>query len=373
MPIRETPKVKFIEGDSTTNKIGTGAQIPIFICATKNSTPLAGIGKFTKYSETQAATNLSTDPGLITDDTSEFVLGVLKDFFDESLKINSTDIGVPYIYFKDMGNTALTGTEAWTNAMKDVKAKRDAQVEAYIFQSTDTVAAIKSILVSALERVKADNEKGNPRIIYYTIEGDDKTKLKQLTNASTGIQDSRLAPILPEKMGKILAKICCTPYYEEPGYTVFRTISPGTLTQRTDEEELELQNAGIVFARDEITNSSIYPKINLAVSSAFAADENSRPNDSLLHHRRNTDQLIREAVDIVYPQLKRNETQVNLTQVQADLDVLVREKIRAGYMKNGTFIDVVESEEDPFKLVITGKALPVNATELIELTVYVGE
>ena len=92
-----------------------------------------------------------------------------------------------------------------------------------------------------------------------------------------------------------------------------------------------------------------------------------------MHHRRNTDQLIREAVDIVYPQLKRNETQVNITQVQADLDVLVREKIRAGHMKTGTFMDVIESEENPFKLIITGKSLPVNSSDLIEMTVYVGE
>ena len=378
MPISETPKVKFLEGDSTTNKIGTGAQIPIFICATKNTTPLPGIGKFSKYSETQAATNLTENPGLISktddaQDTSAFVLGVLEDFFEESLKVNSNDIGVPYIYFKDMGTTALTGNAAWTTAMQEIKAKRDVQVEAYLFQSTDTTANIKAILTSALARVKEDNKKGNPRIIYYTIEGADKAKLKELTNATTGIQDSRIAPIMPEKMGKILAKICCTPHYEEPGYTEFRTIPAGTLTQRTDEEELELQNAGIICARDEITNSSIHPKINLAVSSAFAADENSRANDCLLHHRRNTDQLIREAVDIVYPQLKRNETQVNITQVQADLDVLVREKIRAGHMKTGTFMDVIESEENPFKLIITGKSLPVNSSDLIEMTVYVGE
>lgn len=385
MPISETPKVKFMEGDSTTNKIGEGAQIPVFICATGNTTPLSGIGKFSKYSETQAETNLANNPGLIsqtttgtgansvsTTDTSSFVLDVLEDFFEESLKINSNDVGVPYIYFKDMGTTALTGTSDWATAMADVKAKRDVQVEAYLFKKTDTVENIKAILVSALEKLSIDNKKGNPRMIYYTIEEDDNcSKLKQLT-ASTGIQNSRAIPIHPEKMGKILAKICYTPYYEEPGYTEFRTIAPGTLTQRTEEEEWDLESHGITFARDEITNSNIYPKINLAVSSAFAKAEDERPKDCKVHHRRNVDQLIREAVDIVYPQVKRNEIQVNLSQVQADLDNLVREKIKAGYMKEGTFLEVLELEEDPSKLVIKGAGLPINATELIELTVAVG-
>ena len=87
------------------------------------------------------------------------------------------------------------------------------------------------------------------------------------------------------------------------------------------EEELALQDAGIIFIRDEIANSEIHPRINLAVSSAFATTPESRPNDALLHARRNVDNLVRRVYDTLYSQLKRNETETNLSFLQSIADV----------------------------------------------------
>ena len=63
----------------------------------------------------------------------------------------------------------------------------------------------------------------------------------------------------------------------------------------------------------------------------------------------NVDQLVREVYDALYVQLKRNETETNLSYLQSDIDVIVDRKISDGYMMNGTEIKVVESEINPYE------------------------
>ena len=185
------------------------------------------------------------------------------------------------------------------------------------------------------------------------------------------IQNKRVGLIEPKYFGKTVAKICTTPYWEEPGYTDFRSITPGEFGDRTPEEELALQDAGIIFIRDEIANSEIHPRINLAVSTAFATNPDNRPNDALLHARRNVDNLVRRVYDTLYSQLKRNETETNLSFLQSDIDVVVEEEICKGYMMDGTELEVLESETNPYDLKVEGVAVPVNSTLLIGFSLYV--
>ena len=86
---------------------------------------------------------------------------------------------------------------------------------------------------------------------------------------------------------------------------------------------------------------------------------------------RNVNQLIRDAMEVVYPQLKRRETETFIQEVQADLDLLCTNKIKAGYMKEGTKVTAVEYKDSPAKLKLKIKASPVNITGLIETTVYI--
>lgn len=288
---------------------------------------------------------------------------------------------MPYVYVIDLGTgktsaqTPALDASAWTAAMASAKIKRDAQAEVYVgFKKTDTAANIIPIMESALESIREDAVKGNPRIAYYSVDGMDMTELAALTNSESSkyIQDSRLSLIGPyDEFGLTCARIFTTHYSEEPGYEQYRSVSIGTFTERTDTEEDTIQNAGIIFNRDEKPGKNIYPKICLAVSTAFAKNPDNRPNDCLLHARRNVDQLIRDAFDVLYPQLKRNETEVNLSYCQADIDTLVSDKKEKGYMMEGTYIDVKESESNPFDLEAEGVAVPVNATDLIRFRMYI--
>lgn len=377
MAITQTPKVIYTESQSNPTVSGNGAEVPIFIGITGNGSPTSGIQKFKNY---DACAKSVANGGIGTDPTTNPLLAVLKDFFAENIKINSEDLCVPYIYVIDLGtgktsdSTPVLDNTAWTAAMDLAKKKREVTAEVFVgFQKTDTAAAIIPIMESAVTKITTDSSRGNPRIAYFTVAGMNDTEIAALTDDTQTkyIQSSRVGLCEPTLFGKTLCKIFTTHYSEEPGYTTYRSVKEGTFTERTDTGENTLQAAGVIFNRDEKPGQHIYPKLCLAVSTSFAKAAANRPNDALLHARRNVDQLIRDTVDVVYPQLKRNETQVHLSYTQAALDNLVSEKKKAGYMMNGTVLTVKESETEAYDLEVEGVAVPVNATELINVSIYI--
>ena len=385
----QTPKVIYDEIDSNPTPTGDGAEIPVIIGITNNSTPATGILKFKNY--TAAARSVANGGiGIEADINTNPLLKFLKEFFKENIKKTADDLVVPYVYVIDLGTgkttaqTPVLDASAWTAAFADAKIKRDATAEVLVgFNKTDTAANIIPILESALDKVKLDSKKGSPRVVYYTVEGMTMTELAALTDTSSTttvegntvnlfIQNSRLALIGPStEFGITCARIFTTHYSEEPGYGEYRSVIAGTFTERTDTEEDTIQNNGIIFNHDEKPAKNIYPKINLAVSTSFAKNPDNRPNDCLLHARRNVDQFIRDVFETLYPQLKRNETEVNLSYCQADVDTLVNDKKEKGYMKDGTYVDVKESTSNPFDLEAEGVAVPVNATGLIRFSMYI--
>lgn len=382
MAITETPKVKYYEGTSNPTLNGEGGEIPIIIGISNNANPAAGIQKFKNFSACNATV---ANGGLGTSTTNNPLLAFLKDFFEENKKINSDDLSVPYVYVIDLGvgttttgngNDAVTSltTAAWTNAMALAKSKREVQAEVFVgFKKAHGTSDIIDLLKAAAESIDDDSEDGNPRIAYFTIEGCTDAELKQIADDTQAkfIQDSRVGFAEHLLFGKTIANILCTPHDEEPGYSDYRSVTPGTFTERTPDEEDELQASGVIFNRDERAGSEIHPRINLAVSTAFGASADSRPNDALLHARRNVDQLIREAYMILYTQLKRNETETNINYLQSDLDVLVNAKIRNGEMHDGTEINVTEDEVNPYDLHAEGVAAPTNSTLLIGFSMYI--
>ena len=371
--ITETPKVRYYEGDSNPGLNGGGAQIPIFIGITGNASPTPGIQKFKSYT---AAKRTIPNGGIGTDPTTNPLLAVLEDFFIEGRKNESEDIGIPYVYVIDLGTATVENPAPWLAAMELAKTKREIAAEIYVgFKQADDKAKMLGILKSALSSIKADNEYGNPRIAYYTVANATDAQLMVHTDdeQEVYVQDSRLALCEPKYFGRILAKIMTTPFYEEPGYTDFRSISPGEFNNRTPAHENELQSAGIIFIKDELAGSEIHPRINLAVSTAFAASQDVRVNDCLLHARRNVDQLIREVYVALYHQIKRNETETNIIYCQTDVDVIVNKFLDNGWMMDGTNIEVIEANNNPYRLLAEGVSVPVNSTLFIGFSMYIEE
>ena len=76
----------------------------------------------------------------------------------------------------------------------------------------------------------------------------------------------------------------------------------------------------------------------------------------------------------LYPQIKANETQSSLAKLQVKVDAVVDDAIENGTMirynsntGEGTRLTIMESDHNPYDLIVTGTIQPVNATIAIEV------
>ena len=378
MPITKLPGVYYDE-NVTYELTGEGSKIPVIIGATGNA-PAQGstykvdgtqIRKYTSWEEVnKPITAENPGIGVWSENTSNKLSQFLYEFFKEARLLTNADSGVPFIYVIDVG--AGTTKQAWLDALTLAKSKSDAQIEVYVgadnIDSYDLPAFLKGAYAAILE----ETHDLDLRCAFTTKYGATDEQLIALTNESSGIQKSRIGICEPLLFGKTVARICCTPSNMEPGHLVYRSVEPGEFIDRTKAEMLNLQNAGIIFNRDEHINGNIYPKMNLCVATSFAAT--TRPADALFHARFNADSLLREVFEACYSQIKANESASNLAYLQTRINKIVNDKVSAEEMveydertEAGTKLIATESDSDPYSIIIKGQIQPVKCTIAIEV------
>ena len=394
MPITKLPGVYYDE-QVTYELTGEGSKIPVIIGLTGNTGSATYkvdgtvVRKYTSWEDVNKPCN-ATNPGICPAPTEEVpdptyneetikttnnqLARFLYQFFEEArLQVNS-DLGVPYVYVIDVG--AGTSKDAWVAALKTAKSKLDATIEIYVGADTISNYSLKDFLDGAYNLIKKGTTELDLRCAFTTKgfanpDNVSDADLIALTNESTGNQYSRIGICEPLLFGKTLARICCTPSNTEPGYYQYR-VEPGTFKDRTKAEMLALQNAGIIFNRDEHINSDVYPKINLCTSTSFAAT--TRPADALFHARFNADSLLREVFAACYTQIKANESATNIAYLQTRINKIVNDKVSAEEMikfdektMQGTKLIVSPSDADPYSLIISGQMHPQKCTVAIEV------
>lgn len=403
MPITTTPGVYYSENVEYELE-GEGSKIPIFIGRTGNKSSESEdrkcdgseVLKFKRWSEINRPVNEGglgvyetevekgeEEEGFKSVQEANLMLHVLKEFFEEAKMNTSADIGVPYIYVIDLGEA--NSKDAWLKAMEVAKTKAESTLEVYVglewategYDIPDLLqAAYKSIEEGAhyLKLRSGITTKFDVKENFeeYTNHEDIDKELVKLTSETGGVQKQRIAIAEPYLFGKTVARICVTPTNMEPGYFVYRSVEPETFLPRTLEQQLKMQSAGIIINRDEVINDNTYPKILLSVYTCFAA--NVRPADSLLHARYNADNLLRQVFETVYPQIKNNETATNIAIMQTALDGLVDAEVLAGNMiqfnedtGDGTKLTLVESDSNPYDMLVVGTIQPVNCTIAINV------
>ena len=408
MPITDIPGVYYDE-NVTYELTGDGSKIPIIIGATGN-TPIAEvkdenenittpaykvdgsvIRKFYSWDEVNLPCN-ANNPGICpktdaqhpdtsyTDETikttNNQLAKFLYEFFEEAKLQYNNDIGVPYIYVIDVGDG--TSKDAWLKALEISKTKRDAIIEAYVGIDNITNYSVKSFLEAAhtsivKETHELDLKNGFTTFGYNTPDTVTDEQLIALTAENTGVQLSRIGIIEPLIAGKHFARICVTPANTEPGFYEFRTVEPGTFKDRTKAQMLALQNAGIIFGRDEHVNDEVYPKMNLCVATSFR--KTARPADSLFHARFNADDLLREVFSACYKQIKANESVTNIAYLQTRINKIVNDRVSAEEMikwdektGQGTKLTATQSNDDPYSIVVSGQMQPQKCTIAINVT-----
>lgn len=377
MPILKTPGVYYNE-DVEYELIGEGSKIPVFIGVTGN-TKIDGkylvdgtqINKYSRWKEINK-TPANGGVGVYSETTTNELLIALKEFFEESDIETTEDIGVPYLYVIDVG----TGTDAnaWLNAFTTAKIKRDSTLEAVIGFEKVTGGKSEIDLMNAFgasiktETAGLNLRGGLVRLPTNEVTGEDgKLGLVDYTNDTNNVRLDRVGLCEKHKFGKTVARFCCTPFYHEPGFFAYRSVKPGEFIERTEEEEKLLQDAGIIFNRDEKIGDATYPKINLGVVSTFA--ENPRPADSLFHARFISDELLKEIFKVLYPQVKNNESASNFVYLQSQINKVIDDFINEGYVikynsakGTGTRLTLRESDYNPYDMIVEGPIQPVNST-----------
>ena len=351
---------------------GSGGKIPVFIGVTGNSATTGyavdgtQINKFAKWEDVNR-TIANGGIGVWTEGTTNTLLDVIKDFFEEAEIKSTDDLGIPYIYVIDVG--AGTSKDVWLTALTTAKTKPDAIIEAYVGAEaiTDTGYTLPNFIAAAEASIKTESANLNIRTGFTTKFGATDAQLIALNPNPGGILKSRIGIIEPTKFGTIFARICTTPYWLEPGYLEFRSINSGTFAARTRAEELALQEAGIIFGHDEIVSSLNVCRINLSVSTAFALDP--RPSDAVFHARFNADNLLRRVFEAVFYQVKANESNTKIVTNQTRVDTVIDEEVEAERMiaydqttGDGTRLILEESTEEAYDMELVGQIQPINAT-----------
>ena len=378
MPISKRPGVYFNETTEFELQ-GDGGKIPVFIGKTGNTGttahPVDGtqILRFDNWSEVNRTI---ANGGIGTDTGTNPLLAVLEEFYTEAEIKTPEDIGIPYIYVIDVG--AGTSKTAWLTALTTAKTKGDAIIEFYVGAEniSDNGYTLTDFINAAYASISTESANLNLRTAFTTKANATDADLIALNPSTGGILKSRIGLIEPFLFGKHAAMLCCTPYYIEPGFLPYRTVTPGTFKDRTDAEILALQNAGIIFGADEVVSDLTVCRINLATSTSFAA--NPRPADSLFHARFNADNLLRRVFKAVFSQIKANETVSYIVKAQTKVDAVVDEEIEAERMipynsetGDGTRLTLVESDSNPYDMDLIGQIQGVNCTIAIQVRVQI--
>ena len=227
--------------------------------------------------------------------------------------------------------------------------------------------------------IKAPEKEANETIAQYA------TKIANLNQKHTegtganatevdGANSSRIAFIEPKHYGTLLAKICNTQYFLEPGYLPINSLAVGEFDVLSNDERDRLCMSGLIFGEDDVLLPTAVPRICLGVSSSFgrpfsptADGYETRPADGLIHARRNVDHHVREVLGILAYQLKRNETSVTLDYIKNQVMSYFEGELAKGTIQAYSF-NVGESGYNPYCLLVNGAIVPVNSTLAIEFS-----
>ena len=278
-------------------------------------------------------------------------------------------------YANKEGNTFSNEITPKATAIYLNKANTESNKDAYVYSND----AYSSITVTRTNGALLYEDDANYKFIIPSTKQETggttesyENYCKRLGFISNAVNSSRVAIVDKNYLSEIVARICSTPYYVEPGYLPFMSIQTGVFDERSNDERDELFATGLIFGEDDYTLSEITPRICAATSTAWGVeDHDMRTTDALIHARRNVDYHIRRILKIVAPQLKRNETSVTLRHVQNQVDLYLDTELTKGTIMAYS-IKVIESSYNPYKLLVKGKIIPVNSTLAIEFENTIG-
>ena len=371
MTLDKLTGVYFSETVGDVDKRYSKENIPLFIVQT--STSITGVDdtlvKFTSFADFR---DLATGKGLTK--TLVFMNKVLADYECKEF----------YVY-----NVKTDSADAFKNLLIDASGYKEI-IDVLYFEETaralsgktvhDTIESIKT----ALEGNNFERGALRTAIIvpYATVhnavtnkgEGvtNEEAVITALTSAFSGVNSGRIIGIVPD-LGYYSAtagKIVSTAYNREPGYPPCNINLADLEYSFTEDQMITLQNLGLVFCREEKVQGVKQYRINLGVTTSFAANK----ADGLIKARKTTDELLRQCGWACEGYVKQEELESGVSFLQNEVDTVIdafveEESVQRNKAKGRvTQLTVIESEGDAGLIYyLEGDVYPTKCIEGIHI------
>ena len=171
----------------------------------------------------------------------------------------------------------------------------------------------------------------------------------------------------PNVLGAFAAKVACTPYYQDPAYNPYRTITTQDIKKYRRDELETILDAGLVVDWEVVVDSTLGMKV---VEPVYAPATNytseATPGDAWLHHRLNADHQSKITDGKARPYIKQNNTETARQAIEQKCKSHLEEEVKKERI-DGYSYELYPNRADPYSLIVKMKILPVKSIHVIEI------
>lgn len=300
-----------------------------------------------------------------TTEGSNILRSIIHDIFLEGDVTGPSDtFGLNKVYAINIGPEPTI--ETLIKALELSETLYDVEIEAY--PELNNIAALNLIK----GHLKYLESYGDYRIaIATTPKKATVTDMVKMTNSEEDCYISSGRIVLhvdPDMVGVFAAKVACTPYYEDPAYRPYKSITSGNITKYRREELAELVNAGLVVDWEIVR--SVFGKKVVVVEPVYTHATNytslDTPADAHLHQRLNADHQSKETDEKARVSIKQNNTKTAKHSIELQCQAYLEEEMKKERLEGFTY-QVYANRKDPYGLIVKMTVKPVKSIHSIEI------
>lgn len=318
---------------------------------------------YTLYNYEDARNKLAppTNVKSITDNTLRMVI---REIFDEGKPLDPTDtFGLNKVYAINIGPDPTI--ETLLTALETSETVYDANIEVYPELSD----------IPAMNLIKGHLKKlegfGDYRIALMAASPnasiDEMTKITDNTSEESYINSGRIViHANPKILGAFAAKVACTPYYQDPAYQSYRTITTQDIKKYRRDELETILDAGLVVDWEVVDPILGMKMVEPVYARATNYTTEATPGDAYLHQRLNADHQSHVTDEIARPYIKQNNTETARQAIEQRCKSHLEEEVKQERMTSYSY-ELYPNRADPYSLIVKMKILPVKSIHVIEI------
>ena len=290
---------------------------------------------------------------------------VIKDIFNEGKPLDSTDtFGLNKVYAINIGPEPTI--ETLLAALETSETVYDVDIEVYPGLSD----------IPAMNMVKGHLKKlegfGDYRIAMMTASPN--AEIEELTEMTDSTADNAnyinsgriVVHVNLNVLGAFAAKVACTPYYQDPAYKPYRTITTQNIKKYRRDELETILDAGLIVDWEVVDPTLGIKVVEPVYARATNYTTEATPGDAYLHHRLNADHQAHVTDEIARAYIKQNNTETARQAIEQKCKSHLEEEVKQERI-NGYSYELYPNRADPYSLIVQMKMLPVKSIHVIEI------